>query len=83
MLGRQPFGVFLDLGPGVLGLMEMPALPKVAGSDKVVYPDVGAELTGVVVRHRENNRQVELVSEDPVAELFRERRGVGLEPSLR
>jgi ribosomal protein S1 len=73
VLGRQPFGVFLDLGASALGLMEMPALPKVAGPEEVVYPQVGTELTGVVVRHRETGHQVELVSEDPVSELFRQR----------
>ncbi len=70
VLGRQPFGVFLHLGEGAHGLMKMPALPRVAGSDEVVSPDLGAELTGYVVRHRDRNHQVESVAEDPVSDGF-------------
>ena len=71
VVARAPFGIFLDLGGGALGLMEMPAMPRVGGSTEVVFLEIGAVVTGVVVRHRDSNRQVELVAEDPISDFFR------------
>lgn len=64
VIGRQPFGVFIDLG-GALALMELPSLPRADGKrleEPHDYPPVGATLRGLVAGHRENDRQVQLVS---------------------
>lgn len=71
VVARQRFGVFLDLGDDALGLMELPSLPRVEGSQAPVYPERGAAVEGIVVGYRETNRQVSLVSEDPWSDLGR------------
>lgn len=70
----QPFGVFLDLGGDAVGLVETPALPSrfsTPGSRKIAFPELGEELRGWVVRHRDSDRQVEIVAEDPVDDFYR------------
>jgi hypothetical protein len=64
VIARMVFGVFLDLGDGALGLMEVPSLPRNPGVDRVVYPDVGTTLSGFVAGHTDGNRQVRLVAAD-------------------
>lgn len=69
VIGVQRFGAFLDLGDDALGLMEMPAFPQSfqrPGSREIDYPELGTQLAGRVVGHRDLNRQVELVAEDPI-----------------
>jgi hypothetical protein len=69
---RQPFGVFIDLGNSAVGLMETPALPEPNTDEQVEYPAIGAPIGGFVVRHRDSNFQVELVSRSPVGASFKQ-----------
>jgi hypothetical protein len=71
-MALQPFGAFLDFGNAV-GLMEMPGFPQTGGPGEFDYPELGSELSGIVVRHRETNQQVEIISENAWSDLFRER----------
>jgi hypothetical protein len=71
VIARQPFGVFIDLGSGAVGLMETPALPEPDTGEQIEYPAVGARLGGFVVRHRDSNFQVELVSPNPAGASFK------------
>ena len=72
VIARQPFGAFLDFGNAV-GLMEMPGFPQAGGPREFDYPDVGTKLSGVVVRHRDTNQRVEIISETAWSDLSRER----------
>lgn len=65
VIARRPFGVFLDLGRGALGLMERPSMPWQPGGDRMASPDLGTELRGTVVDYMENNRQIRVVADDP------------------
>jgi ribosomal protein S1 len=65
VIARQTFGIFLDLGDGALGLMERPSMPWHPGGDRMASPDIGTEVTGEVVDHMDNNRQVRVVASDP------------------
>jgi ribosomal protein S1 len=71
VIARQPFGVFIDLGNETVGLMETPALPDPSTDEEFEYPAVGARLGGFVVRHRDSNFQVELVSPNPAGASFK------------
>jgi hypothetical protein len=71
VIARQPFGVFIDLGNGAVGLMETPALPEPNTDQQIEHPAVGARLGGFVVRHRDGNFQVELVSPNPAGASFK------------
>jgi small subunit ribosomal protein S1 len=55
-----PFGVFIDLGDGAIGLLRVPdmagAVPKQMGD----YPQAGEAVTVTVIGHDDRNRQVTL-----------------------
>jgi ribosomal protein S1 len=72
VIARQPFGVFLDLGDGALALMERPSMPWQPGADPMASPDIGTPMSGAVVGHTENNRQVRVVAPDPWTDHRRE-----------
>jgi hypothetical protein len=72
VVALQPFGAFLGFG-NAFGLMEMPGFPQAGGPREFDYPDAGTKLSGVVVRHRDTNQQVEIISENAWSDLFRER----------
>jgi ribosomal protein S1 len=72
VVGVQPFGAFLDLGDGALGLMEMPAFPQSfqrPGSREIDYPELGTPLAGRVVDHHDSNRQIRVVAENPIRDI--------------
>jgi len=57
IIGRQPFGVFVDISgtPGAMGLAEITSMPRDAP-----LPPVGAVVRGNVIGHAEHNHQVKL-----------------------
>jgi small subunit ribosomal protein S1 len=55
-----PFGVFVDLGVGFDGVLEV---PQMAGTNRKRiedYPAVGARVTAKVITHQDRNKQVYL-----------------------
>ncbi|WP_060904908.1 hypothetical protein [Streptomyces scabiei] len=55
MIGRQPFGVFIQVDgvPGAMALAEIIAMPEGMG-----LPVLGARACGEVIGHAEHNHQV-------------------------
>lgn len=66
----QPFGVFVDLGLGFSGLLEVPefgdATARSRGMDG--FPAVGAVLTARVLQHMDHNQQLRLTQRPLTAE---------------
>jgi ribosomal protein S1 len=55
-----PFGVFIELGEGAVGLLRV---PEMAGDHRKAitdYPQVGETVTAKVIWHDDRNRQVVL-----------------------
>src|SRR4051812_33114179 len=57
-----PFGVFVDLGIGFLGLLEVPefADPAARSQGEVRFPAIGVRLTARVLQHVDHNQQLRL-----------------------
>lgn len=62
VVGCAPFGVFVDLGIGFLGLLELPefadAVVRSRGQDS--FPSVGDSIAARVLQHIEGNQQLRL-----------------------
>jgi hypothetical protein len=57
VIGRQPFGVFLEIvgTPKAIGLAEISAMPA-----NLDLPAIGAQISGEVIWHAEHNHQVKI-----------------------
>ncbi|MGL5095528.1 MAG: S1 RNA-binding domain-containing protein [Fimbriiglobus sp.] len=55
-----PFGVFVDLGGGGVGLLRVPEMAGDHRKQMADYPQVGDVLTAMVLWYDERNRQVTL-----------------------
>lgn len=55
-----PFGVFLDLGSGAIGLLLVPEMADDAPKQVADYPQTGQTVSAKVIHHRERERQVSL-----------------------
>jgi ribosomal protein S1 len=58
----RPFGVFVDLGLGFLGLLEVPEFgdPAARPCREECFPAVGAPVTAWVLQHVDHNQQLRL-----------------------
>jgi small subunit ribosomal protein S1 len=55
-----PFGVFINLGDGAIGLLLVPEMAGDHRKQLADYPKVGEQVTARVLWHRDSNRQVSL-----------------------
>src|SRR5438552_12433811 len=55
----MPFGVFIELGVGFIGLLEV---PEMAGDSRAIadYPQVGQLVTANVLQHKDWDHQIKL-----------------------
>ena len=60
VLRVMPFGVFVDLGVGFLGLLEVPNMAGENRKTEVDYPQAGQTVTANVLWHSDGNQQVML-----------------------
>jgi ribosomal protein S1 len=61
VLSHHPFGFFVDLGEGFIGLVEIPRVKEPGQAvDPRDYPPVGQEITAVVLGAVDLQRQVHL-----------------------
>ncbi|MFO0808881.1 MAG: S1 RNA-binding domain-containing protein [Gemmataceae bacterium] len=70
VVGCQPFGVFVDLGLGFPGLLEVPefAEPPARSRGMEGYPAVDAVITARVLQHVDSGRQLRLTQRPLTAE---------------
>jgi ribosomal protein S1 len=54
----RPFGVFVDLGVGFSGLLEVPNMAGEGRKTEADYPQVGQVVTANVLWHRDTNQQI-------------------------
>lgn len=73
----QPFGVFVDLGLGFPGLLEVLefADPAAQSRGEESFPAVGASVTAWVLQHVDHNRQLRLTQRRLSAEQWEPIRG--------
>jgi predicted RNA-binding protein with RPS1 domain len=60
-----PFGVFVDLDRGGIGLLRVPELAGDNRKSIEDYPPVGAKVIAKVIWHDDRNRQVTLTQRSP------------------
>jgi len=55
-----PFGVFIDLGDDVVGLLLVPEMAGEGRKQMADYPQIGQSVTAKVIHHRDAECQVSL-----------------------
>jgi ribosomal protein S1 len=57
VLRHAPYGIFLDIGEmGVKGLVRIPDFLDEGSMSEEMYPEVGSQVTGVVIGYNEANK---------------------------
>jgi ribosomal protein S1 len=66
----QPFGVFVDLGLGFHGLLELPEFsdPSIRKRGMSSFPSVGESITARVLQYMERNKQLRLTQHNGTEE---------------
>ena len=77
VVARQPFGVFVDLGLGFPGLLEVAEFGDATARShgKVGFPAVGELLTARVLQHLDHDQQLRLTQRPLTAEQWEQVRG--------
>jgi len=60
VIACQPFGVFVDLGIGFLGLLEITEFADPGSRGDERFPAVGALINAWVLQHVDSNQQIRL-----------------------